>query len=173
LLQWGLDRIAEEIRPDPIFRPLDYARKAAAEREWRRVVRETGKEQRRVVAGAPAVVAQQQIEQIIWEFQERRRRSAITFDADIRVQEQKNLISFQADVDIRRARALAEINAQYPNQPPVEDAFTVATRFERKIAEIRANPSLGEEEKHKQTLTLFWQRAMEAALANRGSTGHG
>jgi len=172
LLQWGLEMIAKEIRPDPIFRPLDYARKLAAEHEWRRVVREGGVEQRRIVAEAAVVVAQQQIEQIVWQFQEARRRDATTFDSNQRVGEQQQMMSFSTDEEIRKAEALARINAQYQTaSPPVEDAFTIAAQFERKIAEVGADPTLSQDEKHRRT--LYWQTAMQAALAGRGNFGRG
>lgn len=171
LLQWGLDQIAREIRPDPIFRPLDYARKAAAEREWRRVVRESGTAHRRVVAGAAAVIAQQQLEQIVWEFQEGRRQRVEEWNKHHRIDEVQQTTRFQTDERIREAEALARIAAQYRVEAPGADPLTVAAQFERKIAAIRVDATLSEEEKHQQT--LFWQRAMEATLGSRGQGGRG
>lgn len=160
LLQWGLDLIAQEIQPDPIYRPLDYPRKLAAEREWRKAVREQGKQQRAVVAAGQTAIAQEMINQLIFNLQEERRRSQQEWDKEQRIDEFTQTTRFSTDERIREAEALARIGAQH--QLPQEDAFGVAERFERKIAAIRADPTLSNDAKHQQT--LYWQEAMRAAL---------
>lgn len=169
LLQWGLDLIAQEIQPDPVYRPLDYLRKLAAEREWRQTVREQGRQQRQVVAAGQTAVAQEMINQIIFNLQEQRRRTVQEWDKSQRIDEFRQTTSFSTDERIREAQALAGIGAQH--QPPQEDAFTIAERFERKIAAIRADPGLSNDAKHQQT--LYWQEAMRAALHGLGKQGRG
>jgi hypothetical protein len=169
LLQWGLEQIEREIQPDPVYRPLDYLRKAAAEREWRRVVREQGTAQRAVVAGFQTTMAQEAFNDILFEIAERRRRSAMGWDKEQRIDEFKETTSFSTSERIREAQALAGLGAQY--QTPQEDAFSIAERFERKIAAIRADSTLSNDAKHQQT--LYWQEAMRAALQGQGKQGRG
>ncbi len=169
LLQWGLEQIAHEIQPDPIFRPLDYGRKLAAEREWRRVVRDQGKQQRQLVAGQQTTLAQEAFTDLLFEIAERRRRSAVGWDQERRIDEYKETTSFSTDERIREAEALARIGAQH--QAPQDDAFSIAERFERKIAAIRADPTLSNDVKHQQT--LYWQEAMRSALQGQGKQGRG
>lgn len=167
LLQWGLDLIEQEIQPDPVYRPLDYLRKRAAEREWRETVREQGRQQRLVVASGQTVVAQEMINQIIFNIQEQRRRTVHEWDKGQRIDEFKQTTSFSTDERIREAQALAGLGAQH--QAPQEDAFSIAERFEAKIAAIRADPGLSNDAKHQQT--LYWQEAMRAALLGFGKQG--
>jgi hypothetical protein len=172
LLDWGLEQIAREIRPDPVFRPLDYARKLAAEHEWRRVVREQGREQRAVVAGGQTAIAQEMINGIIFEIQETRRLRMLDADMERRIDEFRRTHSFMTDEEIRKAEALARITAQYQVPPPQpEDPFTLTQRYEQRINEIRDNPSLTQEEKHQ--LTQYWRDALQAALSGLGKQNRG
>lgn len=172
LLQWGLEVIDREIRPDPIYRPLDYARKIAAERGWRRVVREQGRAQRGVVAGAYTALAQEAINDIIFELQERRRVAMQRNDAQIRVQEYSEMAEIDTQHTVRRAEGVARVTAQYqPAPPPQEDPFAMTERYERKIREIQADPALSQEEKHRQT--QLWRDALHAALQGLGKASRG
>ncbi len=172
LLQWGLNVIANEFRPDPIYRPLDYARKAAAEREWRKVVTEQGKQLRSIRAGAQTAIAQEAVTQIIFEIREVRRVQMLRNDAAVRVEEYGEIAEIDTDHTIRRAEGMARVSAQYqPPQPLLEDPFAMTERYERKIREIQADPALSQEEKHRQT--QFWRDALHAALQGAGKQSRG
>lgn len=172
LLQWGLNVIANEFQPDPLYRPLDYARKAAAEREWRKVVMEQGKQLRSIRANAQTAIAQEAVSQIIFEIREVRRVQMLRNDSTIRVQEYGEIAKIDTDHAVRRAEGMARVSAQYqPPQPPQEDPFAMTERYERKIREIQADPQLSQEEKHRQT--QFWRDALYAALQGLGKQNRG
>ena len=172
LLRWGLNVIANEFQPDPLYRPLDYARRAAAEREWRKVVTEQGKQLRSIRAGAQTAIAQEAVTQIIHEIREIRRVQMLRNDAEVRVQEYGQIAEIDTDHTIRRAEGMARVTAQYqPPQPPQEDPFAMTERYERKIREIQADPGLSQEEKHRST--QYWRDALHAALQGMNKQSRG
>jgi hypothetical protein len=166
LLAWGYAVIEEEIRPDPLFRPLDFLRRARARRQWRAAVQAQGAAQRAILAGGLTVVAQERVAQIAHDVQERRRRDTELWNARLRVGEYQQTTRFTTDEEIRRTEALAEIAVRHhPPEPLEEDPFAITARYERKFAEIRTDPHLSQEEKHQQT--LLWQASLMAAIAHR------
>jgi hypothetical protein len=169
LLEWGLAQIEREYQPDALYRPLDYWRKGAAEREWRRVVAEQGRQQRGVVAAGQTSLAQEAITSIIFEIQERRRVTMLQHDSQLRIDEYSSMAEIDTEHIVRRAEALGRVNAQY--QAPLEDPFTLTEKYERKISDIAADPRLSEEEKHRQT--QFWRDALHAALQGQGKASRG
>lgn len=170
LLQWGLDLIAQEIQPDPVLRPLDYFRKPAAEREWRRIVREQGKEQRTTVAGQQTTLVQEAFNDILFEIQERRRRSAGSWDKEERIDEYERTTEWATDQEIRRMRAAAELAAAH--QPaPAQDVFTLIRQIQGEIEAVEANAALSEEQKHRKTQILY--TSLDRLLANAGKPGRG
>ncbi len=172
LLQWGLAQIEHEYQPDALYRPLDYWRKATAEREWRKVVAEQGKQHRGIIAAGHTALAQEAINEIIFEIQEGRRVRMLQNDSQLRLSEYGQKAEIDTDHTIRRAEGVARVSAQYqPPQPQLEDPFTMTERYERKIREIQADPSLSQEEKHRQT--QFWRDALHAALQGAGRQGRG
>ncbi len=172
LLQWGLHVIANEFQPDPLYRPLDYARKAAAEREWRKAVTEQGKQLRTIRADAQTAIAREAVSQIIFEIREVRRLQMLRNDAEVRVQEYGQIAEIDTEHAVRRAEGMARVSAQYqPPQPLLEDPFAMTERYERKIREIQADPALSQEEKHRQT--QFWRDALHAALQGLGKQSRG
>ena len=122
LLEWGLEVIANEIRPDPIFRPLDYARRVAAEREWRKVVRAQGTQLRTLRAESQTAIAREAVNDIIFQIQERRRTTMQRNDARIRVQEYAEIAEIDTEHAIRRAEGVARATFRYqPTVPEPED----------------------------------------------------
>ncbi|MDP9357463.1 MAG: hypothetical protein M3R02_19675 [Chloroflexota bacterium] len=172
LLQWGLTQIEREYQPDALYRPLDFWRKGAAEREWRKVVAEQGKQQRGIIAAGHSQLAQEAINDIVFEIQERRRVAQLQHDSTIRVQEYGQIAEIDTEHAVRRAEGMARVTAQYqPPQPVPEDPFAMTERYERKIREIQADPALSQEEKHRQT--QFWRDALHAALQGAGKPSRG
>jgi hypothetical protein len=170
LLEWGLAQIEREYQPDALYRPLDYWRKGAAEREWRKVVAEQGKQQRSVVAAGQTSLAQEAITSIIFEIQERRRVTMLKHDSELRIDEYSSMAEIDTKHTVLRAEALARISAQH-QPPPPEDPFTLTQEYQREINRIEADPRLSEEEKHRQT--QFWRDALHAALQGQGKSSRG
>jgi len=170
LLQWGLEQIAREIQPDAIFRPLDYPRKLAAEREWRKVVREQGREQRALVAGQQTTLAREAFNDILFEIAERRRRAALGWDKEQRIDEYKQTTEFATDQEIRKMEAAARLASAH-QPPPSPDAFTLIKQIQGEIETIEVNPSLSEEQKHRKTQLLY--ASLDRLLGNAGKSGRG
>lgn len=170
LLQWGLDQIAREIQPDPVYRPLDYPRKLAAEREWRRVVRDQGKAQRTLVAGFQTTMAQEAFNDILFEIGERRRRSAVGWDKEQRIDEYKQTSEWATDQEIRKMEAAARLASAHQPPPPA-DPMTLIKQIQFEIEAIDVNPTYSEEQKHRKTQVLYAslnQLLGAAGKSNRG-----
>ncbi len=167
LLQWGLEQIAHEIQPDPIFRPLDYGRKLAAEHEWRRVVRDQGKAQRTLVAGFQTTLAQEAFNDILFEIGERRRQSALGWDKEQRIDEFQRTSEWATDQEIRKLEAAARLASAHQPPPPADPMTLI--QFE--IEAIDVNPLLSEEQKHRKTQVLY--ASLHQLLGAAGKSGRG
>jgi hypothetical protein len=153
LLNWGLKQIEREIQPDPVFRPLDYLRKEAAEREWRKVVREQGVQHRQLVAGFHTTMAQEAFNDLLFAIQERRRRYAASWDKEQRIDEFKQTTEIATDQQIRIIQATGAVT-QATQPPPPPDPMSLIDQIQAKIDAIDDNPDLAEEQKHRKTQAL-------------------
>lgn len=205
VIEWGHQQIDAEYPLDPIRAPLNVVRRQLAHMEWDRVVRTEGKALRGVIASAAVRDLEFEItrrqEEIRADDAERRRRSAVLFDTEVRIREQSIMASLQSQIRVNEHRATSQINdelarafrmldhtlteaaadaasrrrqeervletrqqidkliaealiaAMGPN--PTDRVIDAARKSGHEIAEIRANPSLTDDDKHLQIQILL------------------
>ncbi len=160
IMVWGFEQIGQVYQPDPVFRPLDYWRKKAAEREWERLVRDTAKQLRQVVSMKQVEAFQLELDLLLqqrtWEQRENQRQRATRFDSTVRVSETMQIRTHETDERIREAEALARLNGQMQRVREIQE----------EIKRIDADPSLSTAVKHRLTAPL--QESMQRILNDFG-----
>lgn len=171
IMVWGFEQIGQVYQPDPVFRPLDYWRKKAAEREWERLVRDTAKQLRQVVSMKQVHAFQLELDLLLqqrtWEQRENQRQRATRFDSAVRVSETMQVRAHETDERIREAEALARLNGQMQQaQPTPASPMQRVREIQEEIKRIDADPSLSTAVKHRLTAPL--QESMQRILNDFG-----
>lgn len=159
-----------------------------ARREWTNALRTQGKSFRGIVVKAQVDQLLQQVrqemDQLLWEEQERRRHVANSYDANLRIAERREMTAIELDSWITREnlmhqhqmemqggmqahelRRLAAGAAQLPEDgTDFDQQMEKMRRINAEIGRIRSDPSLTSEQRHAEIEA--WQRAMPQLLAN-------
>lgn len=114
IIDWGHEQIDVAYPEDPIRVPLNLIRRARAHREWDKVVRTAGKDLRGTIMSSIVRDLEFEItrrqDEIRADDQERRRRQAVLFDADVRLKEQKHFSEHQSELRIKEHERISQIN---------------------------------------------------------------
>ncbi len=90
IIDWGYAQIEIEYPADPIRAPLNLIRRLAAQKEWRQVIRTSGRQLRGTIAAASVRELEFQLQRrrdaVLAEDRERGRREAVRFDTDVQVE---------------------------------------------------------------------------------------
>lgn len=128
IIEWGRQQIDITYPEDPIRAPLNIVRRKFAHMEWDRVIRTQGRELRGTIASALVRDLEFQVkrhqENVLAADAEARRRGAVTFDGDRRIQEQ------EATTAIAMRMYDAQRRLDHELQQQAEDAAS-----QRRIAE--------------------------------------